>query len=202
MDRRAEGKRQLAESLSKAIEKFLEDFSVGAKACGASISSRLTNVAVASGGIHAEELNREIAAVADAAARRMIQHAGETLRRSGEAPLNPEWTEYLLSQTCPPALPIRFLEKIEAGGVNAVVAAIPAFVGEKLGRPPQWLATVRAEIQRLIENLITAMQSRGPRLLEGFDRLYSLQPADCPMPDETALRRLRDAQSRLSRTGR
>jgi hypothetical protein len=154
-------------------------------------------VAAVSGGIHGEQLNREIAAVAEAAARRMIQQAGEMLRRSGEPPLNQEWIDYFSSLTRPPATSIRFLEPLEAGGVNAVVAAIPAFVGEKLGRPPQWLGDVRAEVQRLIENLIAAMRSRRPRLLEGFERLYSLQPAESPMPDQSALRRLQDARNRL-----
>ena len=197
MNRRAEGKRRLAESLNRIIEQFLEEFSAGARGCGANLASRLTNVAAMSGGIHAEQLNQEIAFVAETAARRMIGRANETLRRIGETPLNQQWVEYFSSLTRPPAATIRFLEQIETGGVNAVVAAIPAFVGEKLGRPPQWLATVRSEIHRMIESMITAMQSRRARLLDGFDRLYSLAAVEAPAPDESVLRRLQDSRNRL-----
>jgi Dynamin family len=196
-NRRAEGKRRLAESLDKVVEQFVEEFSTGARACSTDLASRMTNVAAASGGIHAAQLNQGIVAVAEAAARRMIERLGDTLRRTGELPLNQEWMTYFVSLTRPPATALRFREQIEAGGVDAVVAAIPAFLGEKLGRPPQWLATVRSELQRVTEGIVAAMQSRRARFSEGFDRLYSLQAAELPAPDESALRRLQELRERL-----
>jgi hypothetical protein len=196
-NRLVERKRRLAESLTKIVEQFLEEFSAGARACGTGLASRLTNVAAASSGIHAEQLNQEIAAVAEAAGKRMLGRANETLRRIGETPLNPQWMEYYSSLTRPPATTLRFVETIEGGGVDALIAAIPAFVGEKLGRPPQWLATVRSEIQRVTESVVTAIQSRRPRLLDGFDRLYSLAAVETPAPDESALRLLRESRPQL-----
>ena len=196
-NRRAEGKRRLAESLTKIVGQFLEEFSTGARACETNLAARMTNVAVVSGGIHAAQWNREIGAIAEAAARRMLGRTSESLRRQGQTPVNQEWMEYFVSLTRPPAIYIQFPEQLESGGVNALVAAIPAFVGEKLDRPPQWLATVRSEIHRQTENIITAMQSRRTRLIEGFDRLYSLQAADLPAPDETALRRLEESRNTL-----
>ena len=58
-------------------------------------------------------------------------------------------------------------ERVESGGVEAFIETIPALLGEKLGRPPQWLVAVRSEIQRVTNAVIQAMQSRRAQFLDG-----------------------------------
>jgi hypothetical protein len=108
-----------------------------------------------------------------------------------------EWEEYFASLCRPPAAALRFPARLEAGGLDAYIQGVPALVGERLGRPPQWLAAVRAEIQRVANAVVQAMRSRRPQFMGGFERLYALDSFTLPPPDESAVRRLEQARDRL-----
>ena len=196
-NRLAEKKRQFAQSLDKAVDRFYEEFSAGARKTSSELASRMTNVAAAAAGICVTELNREFAAVAEMAAEQLMERVTEIVRRRAEPALSQEWKDYFASLTRPPLASIHFPAHVEAGGVEAVVAAIPAYLGGRLGRPPQWLAKATSQIQTVTEGIITAMQSRRARFSEGFVTLYSLQMQELPAPDESALTQLREIRARL-----
>jgi predicted GTPase len=196
-NRLVERKRSLAESLAGTVDQFLEAFASGAHAGSASLSARITDLSATSGSVGAAWWNQSIAAVAEAAGRNMIARAEDILRSRGEAPMGREWQQYFSSLSRPPAVGLRFPQRLESGGVDAFIETIPALLGEKLGHPPHWLVAVRLEIQRATNAVIQAMQSRRAQFMDGFDRLYSLKSVELPAPDESVLRRLEQARERL-----
>jgi hypothetical protein len=197
--RLAERKRQLAAALEQHVEQFLQEFSSGARARATEFASRLTDIMAASGGVYARQLNKGIAAAAQTALSQLSARVATTLKRFGEAPLSDEWTEYLGSVARPPETTLQFPERLEAGGIDALMLATPAFVAEKLGRPPQWLASVRAAISRVTDGVVAAMQARRAHFCEAFEQLYSLRVSETLPPDESALALLREMQDRLGR---
>jgi hypothetical protein len=196
-NRLAAEKRRLAEALEKTVGQFLEDFAAGARAASADLAARITDLSAVSSGVGAAQWNQAIAAVAETAGRNMVGRAQGILRAQKQAPLSREWEEYFVSVCRPPAAMFRFPDRLEMGGMDAFVEAIPAVIGEKLGRPPQWLGAVRAEIQRVTGAVIQAMQSRRQQFMSGFDSLYKLDAVELSAPDESLLRRLKQARDRL-----
>ncbi len=199
-NRLAERKRQLALALERIIEQFLEELSGAARACGGKLEARLTDIMAASGGIYARQLNEGIAAAAETAVTQMIARLGATLQRSGEPPLNEEWMQYFRRLAQPPQATFELPERLEAGGIDAVLLATPAFVAAKLGRPPQWLASVRTAIARVIDGTVTAMQVRRALFRAALEQLYSLRTQESVPPDESGLGQLHALRDRLSRS--
>jgi Dynamin family len=192
-----ERKRQLTATLAQGIDLFLEEFSRDTRACAAAISARLTDIVAASGGVYARHLNQGIADAARTALTQLNRRVATAVKRFGEAPLSEEWTKYLDSLAQPPETTVHFPERLEAGGIDALIVATPAFFGEKLGRPPAWLAAAREAIDRSTAGVVAAMQARRTHFCEAFERLYSLRVSDPPAPDDSALALLGDVRDRL-----
>lgn len=197
--RAAERKRQLAAALEQNVEQFLQELSSGARARASELSARLTDVVAASGGVYARQLNHGIAAAAEAALAQLNARVAATVKRFGESALSDEWTRYFASLARPPETTLRLPEQLEAGGIDALMVATPAFVAEKLGRPPAWLASVRSDIARVTDAVLGAMQARRGRFCEAFEQLYSLRVSEPAPPDESTVALLRELRDRLDK---
>jgi hypothetical protein len=197
--RLAERKRQLAAALEQNVEQFLQEFSAGARARATELAARLTDVVAASGGVSVRQLHQGIAVAAETAVRQLNTRVAATLKRFGEPALSEEWTDYFRSVARPPEATLQLPERLEAGGIEAILVATPAFVAEKLGRPPSWLASVRTAIARATDGVIAAMQGRRALFCEAFDKLYSLRVSEPPPPDESAVALLRELRDRLGK---
>ena len=197
-NRLLERKRQLALALERIIGQFLEELSAAARACASKLEARLTDIMAASGGVYARQLNEGIEAAAETAVTQMIARLGAILKRSGEPALNEEWIQYFRRLAQPPQASVQLPEQLEAGGIDAVMLTTPAFVAQKLGRPPQWLASARTAIARVIDGTDTAMQARRALFSAALEQLYSLRPEESAPPDESGLQQLQALRDRLS----
>lgn len=195
----AERKRQLAAALEQSIDLFLQEFSAAARARAAQLSARLTDIVAASGGVYAQQLNQGTVDAARTALAQLHTRVAAAAKRFGAAPLSEEWRQYLDSVARPPETTLQFPERLEAGGIDALIVATPALVAEKLGRPPAWLASARAAIGRVTDGVVAAMQARRAHLCEAFEQVYSLRVSEPPPPDESALALLGELRDRLSR---
>jgi len=194
----AERKRQLAATLEHSVELFLQEFASAARARATELAARLTDPVAASAGVYARQLNYGISDAARTALAQLKVRVAAATTRFGEAPLSEEWKKYLDSLAQPPETTLQLPQRLEAGGIDALMLATPAFVAEKLGRLPAWVASVRAAINRVTDGVVAALQARRPLFLAAFEQLYSLRVGEPPPPDESAFALLGEVRDGLN----